>query len=53
MAKLRERDWITVEVAMAPLDKRFMVYIRGRGVPPPACPHACEGATAITSLLSN
>lgn len=35
MAKLRERDWITVEVVRAPLDKRFWVYILGRGVPPP------------------
>ncbi|USI71642.1 phosphoadenosine phosphosulfate reductase domain-containing protein [Sphingomonas morindae] len=35
MAKLRERDWITLEVVMAPLDKRFMVYMLGRGVPPP------------------
>ena len=35
MAKLRERDWITVTVVRAPLDKRFMVYILGRGVPPP------------------
>ncbi|KSV64074.1 phosphoadenosine phosphosulfate reductase [Sinorhizobium sp. GW3] len=26
---------IHVEVVMAPLDKRFMVYILGRGVPPP------------------
>lgn len=33
--KLRQRDWITVETVMAPLDKRFMVYILGRGVPPP------------------
>lgn len=35
MAKLRERNWITVETVRAPLDKRFMVYILGRGVPPP------------------
>lgn len=35
MAKLRERDWIEVIVVRAPLDKRFMVYILGRGVPPP------------------
>jgi DNA sulfur modification protein DndC len=36
MAKLAERDWIIeVEVVMAPLDKRFLVYILGRGVPPP------------------
>lgn len=26
---------LTVEVVMAPLDKRFMVYMLGRGVPPP------------------
>lgn len=35
IAKLRERDWITVHVVCAPLDKRFMVYMLGRGVPPP------------------
>ncbi|MBV8973178.1 MAG: phosphoadenosine phosphosulfate reductase family protein [Sphingomonadaceae bacterium] len=35
IAKLRTRDWITVEVVRAPLDKRFMVYMLGRGVPPP------------------
>ncbi|ETI62976.1 phosphoadenosine phosphosulfate reductase [Sphingobium sp. C100] len=35
MALLRQRDWIEVFVVRAPLDKRFMVYILGRGVPPP------------------
>jgi DNA sulfur modification protein DndC len=35
MALLRERDWIEVVAVRAPLDKRFMVYILGRGVPPP------------------
>lgn len=35
MAKLRQRNWIKVIVVRAPLDKRFMVYILGRGVPPP------------------
>jgi DNA sulfur modification protein DndC len=35
MAKLRERSWITVTVVTAPIDLRFMVYILGRGVPPP------------------
>ena len=35
MALLRLRDWIEVVVVRAPLDKRFMVYILGRGVPPP------------------
>ncbi len=34
MDELAERG-ITVEVVMAPMDKRFMVYILGRGVPPP------------------
>ncbi|MDR5815841.1 phosphoadenosine phosphosulfate reductase family protein [Caballeronia sp. LZ033] len=34
MDELRERG-IAVEVVRAPLDKRFMVYILGRGVPPP------------------
>lgn len=33
--KLKERDWIEVVIVRAPLDKRFMVYILGRGVPPP------------------
>lgn len=27
--------WVRVERAMAPMDKRFLVYILGRGVPPP------------------
>lgn len=35
MAKLRLRSWIEVVVVRAALDKRFMVYILGRGVPPP------------------
>ncbi|GAM06309.1 phosphoadenosine phosphosulfate reductase domain-containing protein [Novosphingobium sp. MBES04] len=35
MAKLRTRNWIRVVTVRAPLDKRFMVYILGRGVPPP------------------
>jgi DNA sulfur modification protein DndC len=34
MDRLRERG-ISVEVVRAPLDKRFFVYILGRGVPPP------------------
>jgi DNA sulfur modification protein DndC len=34
MDELRERG-VAVEVVMAPLDKRFMVYILGCGVPPP------------------
>lgn len=34
-AQLRTRDWIRVETVMAPIDKRFLVYILGRGVPPP------------------
>lgn len=33
--RLRERDWIEVQIVCAPLDKRFWVYILGRGVPPP------------------
>lgn len=32
--EVRDRN-IAVEVVRAPLDKRFMVYILGRGVPPP------------------
>ena len=35
MAKLRERNWIKVTVVRAEIDKRFMVYMLGRGVPPP------------------
>lgn len=35
MAKLAGRNWIRMHVVRAPLDKRFMVYILGRGVPPP------------------
>src|SRR6185312_16157413 len=34
MDELRERG-IRAEVVRAPLDKRFFVYILGRGVPPP------------------
>lgn len=35
MAKLAGRNWIKVHVVRAALEKRFMVYILGRGVPPP------------------
>lgn len=35
MARLRERNWIQLHVVRAPLDQRFLVYILGRGVPPP------------------
>jgi DNA sulfur modification protein DndC len=31
----RRGNWIHTEIVMAPLDKRFLVYILGRGVPPP------------------
>lgn len=34
MDQLAARD-IAVEIVMAPIDKRFLVYILGRGVPPP------------------
>ncbi len=34
MDELRDRG-IPIEVVTAPMDKRFMVYILGRGVPPP------------------
>lgn len=34
MDELRDRG-IRVEIVTAPLDKRFLVYILGRGVPPP------------------
>ena len=35
MAQLATRDWIDVETVRAPMDRRFLVYILGRGVPPP------------------
>lgn len=35
MAELRRRNWITVIVVRAAIEKRFMPYILGRGVPPP------------------
>ncbi|KQN91570.1 phosphoadenosine phosphosulfate reductase [Sphingomonas sp. Leaf67] len=35
MAMLRRIDWIEVIVVRAPIEKRFMPYILGRGVPPP------------------
>jgi DNA sulfur modification protein DndC len=36
MAAIQHRsNWVRVEVARAPLDKRFLVYMLGRGVPPP------------------
>ncbi len=31
----RRGNWIRTEVVRAPLDKRFLVYVLGRGVPPP------------------
>ncbi|MEH0194560.1 phosphoadenosine phosphosulfate reductase family protein [Caulobacter sp. CCNWLY153] len=34
IARLRELG-VVVEVVMAPMDKRFLVYMLGRGVPPP------------------
>lgn len=33
--ELKENEGIDVEIVMAPLEKRFMTYILGRGVPPP------------------
>lgn len=36
MEGLRQRgNWIRTEIVRAPIDKRFLVYILGRGVPPP------------------
>ncbi|KTS30891.1 phosphoadenosine phosphosulfate reductase [Methylobacterium indicum] len=35
MRQLARFPWIRVRVVTAPLDKRFLVYILGRGVPPP------------------
>lgn len=34
-AQLASRSWIKVVTVMAEMDKRFMVYVLGRGVPPP------------------
>ena len=31
----RRGNWIRTEIVTAPLDKRFLVYMLGRGVPPP------------------
>jgi DNA sulfur modification protein DndC len=33
--RLRLRNWVKVHIVRAALDKRFWVYILGRGVPPP------------------
>lgn len=33
--RLKQRNWIMVHMVCAPMDKRFMVYMLGRGVPPP------------------
>lgn len=35
MERLRQRNWIKLHVVRAPIDQRFLVYILGRGVPPP------------------
>ena len=35
MAQLARFPWIQLRVVTAPLDRRFLVYILGRGVPPP------------------
>jgi DNA sulfur modification protein DndC len=35
MRELSRRDWIECRTVMAELDQRFMVYMLGRGVPPP------------------
>lgn len=36
MEGLRRRgNWIRTEIVRAPMDKRFLVYMLGRGVPPP------------------
>ena len=35
MEELRTRPWIECRVVMAELDQRYMVYMLGRGVPPP------------------
>lgn len=34
--RLRQLSHVTVQVVCAPLDKRYFVYILGRGVPPPS-----------------
>ena len=35
MERLKRFPWIRMRVVTAPLDRRFLVYILGRGVPPP------------------
>lgn len=35
MERLKQFPWIRMRVVTAPLDRRFLVYILGRGVPPP------------------
>lgn len=35
MERLKRFPWIRMRVVIAPLDRRFLVYILGRGVPPP------------------
>lgn len=35
MRELSKRDWIECRTVMAELDQRFLVYMLGRGVPPP------------------
>ncbi|WP_204377415.1 phosphoadenosine phosphosulfate reductase family protein [Aquitalea magnusonii] len=51
MDELDDRG-IRVEVVRAPLDKRFMVYLLGRGVPPPnnGTLHWCTGQIKITPM---
>jgi DNA sulfur modification protein DndC len=51
MDELAERG-IRVEIVMAPMDKRFMVYILGRGVPPPNnnTLRWCTGQIKITPM---
>lgn len=35
MERLKRFPWVRMRVVTAPLDRRFLVYILGRGVPPP------------------
>ena len=35
LGQLATRPWLRTEIVRAPLDKRFLVYILGRGIPPP------------------
>lgn len=50
LAQMRDRGFNT-KVVMAPLDKRFLVYVLGRGVPPPSNTFRwCTGAIKVDPM---